>query len=162
MSDVAEPDRPDVVLLLEACSAWADDQVLRSVRSEVGDDVRHRDGYVFQHLVDGPCSITELAQRLGVTQQAASKQVDDLVRRGLVLRRRDPDDARVRLLSLSDRGTLAVESGRRARRRVVDDLAREMGEGSLRSLTGGLESLSDRTGALQRLLDRRLRPEEGR
>ena len=42
-------------------------------------------------------TIGALAERLEVTQQAASKSVADLERRGYVERTPDPDDARARL-----------------------------------------------------------------
>ena len=67
----------DLVLLLEACTARVDVEVLQAVRAAAG-SVRHADGYVFQHLLDGPITPTELARRLGVSQQAASKQVADM------------------------------------------------------------------------------------
>ena len=161
-------DRPtvdaadDLVLLLAACSARLDDEVLTRVRADLGDDIRFRDGYVFQHLVPGPCSISELARRLGVTQQAASKQVADLVDRGLVTKAPDPDDARAWLVSLSDRGRRAVEAGRLARTAIASELGAQLGAGAMRSLLGHLRDLSERTDALPRLLDRQLRPEESR
>ena len=41
-------------------------------------------GFVFQHLVDGPRSISALAERLGVTQQAASKTVAEMEAAGFL------------------------------------------------------------------------------
>jgi DNA-binding MarR family transcriptional regulator len=152
----------DIVLLLEACTARLDDDVLARVRSELGDDVRFRDGYVFQHLIDEPQSISELARRLGVTQQAASKQVADLVGRRLVTKDRDPTDARSWLVSLTDRGHRVVESGRRARSAVADDLVSELGAPSFRTLVEHLVLLSDRTDAFRHMMDRRLRPDDSR
>ncbi|MEI8409547.1 MULTISPECIES: helix-turn-helix domain-containing protein [unclassified Kribbella] len=37
---------------------------------------------MYQHLVGGPVTISTLAELLGVTQQAASKTVADLEKRG--------------------------------------------------------------------------------
>ncbi len=152
----------DIVLLLEACTARLDNDVLARVRSEVGDDVRFKDGYVFQHLIDEPQSISELARRLGVTQQAASKQVADLRGRHLVRKDRDPNDARSWLVSLTARGYRVIESGRRARSAVADELARELGGPSFQSLVEHLVLLSDRTDAMRHMMDRRLRPDDSR
>ena len=155
---VVHPEH-DLILLVQACSARLNDDVLARVRTEVGDDVRIRDGYVFQHIVDGPCSVSELARRLGVTQQATSKQVADLVDRGLVERRRDPSDARAWQISLSERGRDVVHAGRRARRAVIDDLVAALGSDVVTRLVDDLTRLSDHSGAIERLLGRQLRPE---
>lgn len=152
----------DIVLLLEACTARLDNDVLARVRSDVGDDVRIRDGYVFQHLIDEPRSISELARRLGVTQQAASKQVTDLVGRRLVTKDRDPTDARSWLVSLTSRGHRVIESGRRARSAVADELISELGGPSFQTLVEHLVLLSDRTDAMRHMMDRRLRPDDSR
>lgn len=160
-SEMPEPDA-DVVLLLEACAARLGDQVLALVRAEVGDDIRYRDGYVFQHLIDGPRTASELARRLGVSQQAASKQVADLVARALVTKQRDPADGRAWLVALSDRGRLAVDAGRRARSGIADDLAAGLGRPAAQTLVASLAGLSDQIGAMDHLLSRQLRPEDGR
>jgi len=82
------------------------------------DDLRFGDGVVFQHLVEGRVTVTVLAERLGVTQQAASKAVADLERRGYVRRVADPADARARLVELTARGRGAVSGARRHRAAV--------------------------------------------
>ena len=86
-------------------------------------DLRFADGVVFQHLVAGPRTIGALAERLGVSQQAASKAVADLERRGYVRREADPGDGRARLVALTARGDAAIEAGRRHRAAVEAELA---------------------------------------
>jgi DNA-binding MarR family transcriptional regulator len=154
--------RPDLVLLLSACATRLNDDVLARVRAEVGDDVTYRDGYVFQHLVPGPRSVTALGGLLGVTQQAASKQVADLEARGLVDRRPDPHDARARLVSLTRRGRRAVVAARTARAAIVADLEASVGRQMVASLDDVLGAVSDATGALDHLMARRVRPESSR
>lgn len=156
------PDHHDVVLLLEACASRLGDDVLAQVRSECGDDIRYRDGYVFQHLLTGPKSISELANRLGVTQQAMSKQVGDLLRRDLVVKNRDPADGRAWLVSLSERGHGVINAGRRARASMSEQLAADLGADVTAYLVEALWRLSEQTGAMEHLLSRRLRPEEAR
>lgn len=164
--DESPPERPalddDIVLLLAACAGWANDLVLAEVRSGSGADISFRDGYVFQHLIPGPLSITELADRLAVSQQAASKTVADLERRGLVERRADPDDGRARLVHLAARGQVVVEAGRAARRQVAGELADLIGPGGLDDLRNLLGAVATRSGALDRLRERRTLPEDSR
>jgi hypothetical protein len=55
-------------------------------------------------LMPWPRTIGSLAERLGVSQQAASKAVADLERRGCVRREADPADGRARRVALTARG----------------------------------------------------------
>lgn len=97
-------------------AGWAPaEEIRRRLSSDGFGDLRFADGFVFQHLVEGPVTIGALAGRLEVTQQAASKAVADLERRGYVARRADPGDARARLVALTARGEAAIEGVRRVR-----------------------------------------------
>jgi DNA-binding MarR family transcriptional regulator len=111
---------------LFAGSALAD-EVQRRLAADGLDDLRFADGFVFQHLVGGPVTIGALAERLGVSQQAASKSVADLERRGYVTRSRDPGDARARRVALTERGEAAIEGGRRHRAALAAELAERLG-----------------------------------
>ncbi len=152
----------DLVLLVQACGAAFGDRVLALVRSEAGDAVRFSDGYMFQHLVLGAMSVTELASRLGVSQQAASKQVADLELRGLVDRRMDPNDGRAKLVDLSDLGWRAVEAGRDARADIQADITAMLGPRTATSMMKALRQIGDHVGALEQMGHRRLRPESER
>lgn len=140
-------------------AGWAmADEVQRRLAGDGLDDLRFADGVVFQHLVDGPLTIGALADRLGVTQQAASKSVADLERRGYVARRPDPDDARARLVALTERGDAAIDGGRRHREAVAAELAARLGrrrvEGARRVLVDVVRDL----GAETAVRGRRVRP----
>ena len=96
-------------------AGWAlADEVQRRIAADGMDDLRFADGVVFQHLVPGPRTIGSLAERLGVSQQAASKAVADLERRGYVRREADPRRAGPHV-ALTERGEAAIEAGRRHR-----------------------------------------------
>ena len=84
-------------------------------------------GFVFQHLIDGERTIGELSARLEVTQQAASKVIADLERLGYVERTRDPKDARIHRVRLSERGDECVRTSRRARARLTRKLTKRHG-----------------------------------
>jgi DNA-binding MarR family transcriptional regulator len=107
-------------------------------------------------------TVTDLARVLGVTQQAASKQVADLERRGLVRRRDDPEDGRARLVELSDAGRLAVEAASGSRRATADEVAAALGQERAAELLAGLAELSELLGAADVMAGRRLRPEAER
>jgi len=52
----------------------------------------------------GPCSVSEIAQRMGVTNAAASQILDRLVDQGLVVRRENPADRRSKRVALTPQG----------------------------------------------------------
>ncbi|MCB1271576.1 MAG: MarR family transcriptional regulator [Microthrixaceae bacterium] len=152
----------DLVLLMGTCSSWMDEQVLEEVRRSTRGKVRHSDGYVFQHLTDGPRRVTELAELLGVSQQAASKQVADMAERGLLERHADPLDRRARAVVLSPDGREAVRAARSARADVAARVREILGPDIAEQVVGHLRELAVATGALEDLTQRRRRPEGSR
>jgi DNA-binding MarR family transcriptional regulator len=124
-----EFDPADADLSLASLFAgWAlADELQRRLAADGLDDLRFADGFVFQHLVGGPMTIGALAERLGVTQQAVSKAVADLERRGYVARTPAPDDARARRVALTERGEAAIAGGRRHRAAIEAEVAAKLG-----------------------------------
>jgi DNA-binding MarR family transcriptional regulator len=70
------------------------------------------------------CSVSDLAEFLGVSDAAVSQMVDKLVDQGLILRLEDPQDRRGKLLSLSPEGNTVVQESIKARHAWVSDLAK--------------------------------------
>ncbi len=122
-------------------------------RAGVG-DVRESDGYVFQHLLPGPLPVGDLAARLGITQQGASKAVVDLERRGLVRRRTDPADRRVRRVELTEHALRAVDAARASRMAFARAVEEELGARRSAALRRDLARLVDSTGAARTVEER--------
>jgi DNA-binding MarR family transcriptional regulator len=91
-------------------------------------DLRMSHGYVFQHLIDAQPTVSDLSEKLDMTQQGASKAVAELERLGYVERLPSPRDARIRHVALTRKGREAVTAARRARERL---------EARLRERSGG-------------------------
>ena len=147
------------ISLASLFAGWAmADEVQRRIAADGLDDLRMADGVVFQHLVPGPLVIGELAARLGVSQQAASKAVADLERRDYVRREPDPADGRARRAALTERGRAAIAAGRRHRAAVEAELAERLGpervDAARRTLVDVLEAL----GGAAAVRGRRVRP----
>lgn len=62
---------------------------------------------------EGPQPMREVAARLGVSPTSATEIADALVRRGLAAREEDPQDRRVRLMHVTEKG-LGALAGLRA------------------------------------------------
>ncbi len=158
MSDDFEPAAADLPLAA-LFAGWAmADEVQRRIADDGMGDLRFADGVVFQHLVPGPIAIGALAERLGVTQQAASKAVADLERRGYVERVTGAADGRVRHVSLTERGRAAIEAGRRHRAALQEELATKLGPKRTEGARRLLADVAAELGAGAAVRGRRVRP----
>ncbi|MFF3336008.1 MarR family winged helix-turn-helix transcriptional regulator [Streptomyces sp. NPDC002888] len=99
-----------------------------------GFEVRPAHGYAFARLAPGGATVTDLATHLGVTKQAASQLVDELVRKGYVERRPHPGDARARLIVLTERGWACTRAAEEAAAEAVRGWVEVLGEGEVRML----------------------------
>jgi DNA-binding MarR family transcriptional regulator len=160
MPPVSEPLPPDqdLSLLCAAVAAGLNDEIHRRLAQEGHGELRDHHGYLFQHLIEGPQAVGELARRLGITQQAVSKTATELERLGYIWRTADAGDQRVRRIELSDRAWDAIDRTRRTRRTLNHALREHLGDRRWSSLLTALRSAADNTGALDTLRDRRLRP----
>jgi len=68
----------------------------------------------FSLLAAGGATITQLAEHLDVTRQAAAQLVDELSAKGYVERRRHPRDARARLIVLTEKGRACTQAAEAA------------------------------------------------
>jgi MarR family transcriptional regulator for hemolysin len=84
-------------------------------------------GYVVRALAERPMNQRALSVQLGITDQGAMKIIDDLERRGFVVRTVDPDDARSRRLALGKRGKALLRAARRFHAAFERRLAAELG-----------------------------------
>ena len=75
--------------------------------------------------------VTVLAERMGVTKQAAGQMVTQLERAGLVSRRSDPDDGRARLVELTHDGFEVLLAGLEVFAELESELAEELGASAL-------------------------------
>lgn len=66
--------------------------------------LRPAHGFTFARLAPDGASIAEIGEHLGVTKQAASQLVDELLKRGYVKSGPHPRDARAKLITLTDLG----------------------------------------------------------
>lgn len=97
---------------------------------------------VISDVPEAGISITELAQRLGMTKQGCGQFVNQLVEAGQLRVEADPADARVRLVRRTPEGnrTLAAVTDRMLR--IEEDWAERVGERRYRTFRAVLEELA--------------------
>jgi DNA-binding MarR family transcriptional regulator len=153
--------REDIGLLCQVIASATSERVLERLTAAGFDDVRVSHGFVIQGLLAGDATVTDLAQRLGVSSQAVSKSVIELEQRGYVVRRRDAGDGRARTIELTDRATAMLAVSRQARLDLQHEITAHMGPGNARSLARLLRTLSERVGGEDAISGRRVRPVGG-
>lgn len=118
--------------------------------------VRESHGYVVQHLIECERSISDLARRMGVTQQAASKTVAEMVRLG-VLKAATAEDRRAKMIRISERGWKSIHFSRRARVQIDRRLTKAVGREAYEHTKEALIQCLDELGGVQRIQSRRVR-----
>ncbi|MGW3509218.1 MarR family winged helix-turn-helix transcriptional regulator [Streptomyces sp. NPDC000994] len=104
--------------------------------------LRPAHGFAFARLAPDGATVTELAAHLGVTKQAASQLVDEIVRKGYAERLPHPEDARARLIVLTERGRACTRAAEESAADAVRAWGEVIGEGEVRALWEQLARLA--------------------
>ena len=105
------------------------------------DDVGPSFGYVFRLLDRDPHNLQGVSAALGITAQGALKIVNDMVEKGYVERRDDPDDGRVKWLELTDPAKAAMAQAKHFHHQYERGLTRRIGKAQVKALRSVLEEI---------------------
>jgi DNA-binding MarR family transcriptional regulator len=102
---------------------------------------------LLHHLEDQPreLSLKQAAEVVHVSMPAASRMVDDLVRRGFAQRREDEDDRRMKRVCLTDGGRTAIRRLNAARLSGLEQFVANLTTTEKTTLANALEQLVERT-----------------
>jgi DNA-binding MarR family transcriptional regulator len=131
-------DAQSLAFGLLAASRALVDGVSAGVRARGFDDVRPAHGFAFARLSAGGATITQLAEHLDVTRQAAAQLVDELIAKGYVERHEHPRDARARLIVLTGKGWACTQAAEAAINDTVRPWEAALGPEGLLALRDGL------------------------
>ena len=106
----------------------------------------HRDSFhnVMPHIPSEGIRLTELARRAGMSKQAMAELVAEAERLDYVQRSPDPDDARAKIITFTDKGLRAVSAAITALTEIETELVDRIGEPSVRKLRKLLMDVLDR------------------
>jgi DNA-binding MarR family transcriptional regulator len=133
-----EDDAQSLAFGLLAASRALVDGISAGVRARGFDDVRPAHGFAFARLAAGGANISQLAEHLDVTRQAAAQLVDELAAKGYVERHPDPADARARLITLTEKGWACTRAADAAMADTIRPWAAALGEQRLLALRDDL------------------------
>jgi DNA-binding MarR family transcriptional regulator len=101
-------------------------------------------GTLFHLNRRGHVGVSDLSQHLGVSSAAASQMLDRLVEEGLIERTEDPDDRRMKKISLTEKGCQIYKESLSARMRWLDELEQSLTEAEKETIISALQLMIDK------------------
>jgi DNA-binding MarR family transcriptional regulator len=141
---------PDLAILLVGASRAVTDRLGAAVRAAGIEDMRTPYGFVIRALAERPRTLTEIAEVLDVSKQAAIKVVDEMERRGFLRREPDPHDRRAKLLRVTERGQAVRAAALAESRRMEAELRGVAGDADVDAFRRALLALIERHEGLER------------
>lgn len=130
-----------VAMLILRAAAQIADGIQHGLAERGFTDVRPAHGFAFARISAGGASMVDVAASLGVTKQAASQLVEQLVQRGYVTRETDPGDARSRILALTERGWACTRAAEQAAADTTQTWRRQLGATAIDALHCTLQAV---------------------
>ncbi len=159
MDPAPAPATPTALAALER--ALADVARILADRATV-DDLARRSGFdlpaaswaLLEYLDGhGPMPVSAVAACHGVDVSSVTPRIKRLERDGLISRRREPRDARIHLIHITDRGRHALDSVHAARRDLLDTAIAELDPTHVGIAAGVLELIAGRLSTTRRRID---------
>jgi DNA-binding MarR family transcriptional regulator len=138
---VTSRDRFTTAALLLGAATQLVDGIQSGMAERGFDDVRPAHGFAFVRISRGDATMVDVAQHLGISKQAASQLVEQLVDRGYVTRTQHPIDARSSLLALTDRGWECTRAAERSAAATIAAWERTAGRARIDTLTSTLQAV---------------------
>jgi DNA-binding MarR family transcriptional regulator len=127
--------------LLAMSYRWMIDRLHERLAARGWSGIRPAYGFVLLATRAGPLTPTALADKLGVSKQAASKLADALVSDGLLLRSVDGNDGRQRTLTIAPLGHELLAAVEAIYRELEAEIAAMIGPDRLSSIRNDLDTI---------------------
>ncbi|MDQ6849525.1 MAG: MarR family transcriptional regulator [Actinomycetota bacterium] len=138
----------DLAVVLTGAARVVADRLGAAVERAGVEDMRSSFGFVIRALAERDRTLTELAELLSVTKQAAIKVVDDMEARGFVQRWADPTDRRTKVLRLTPKAKRVQRAAMTASRQMEHELREDLGTADVTAMRRALLRLLERHGGL--------------
>ena len=145
---VNQNEKADLAILVTGAARVVSDRLGAAVVRSGVDDMRTSFGFVIRALAERDRTLTELAELLGVTKQAAIKVVDEMQARGYVERTADPTDRRAKVIGLTPKAKKVRRAALSESERLEAELREDLSARDVAALRRTLLRLLERHGAL--------------
>ena len=140
-------EQADLAIIVTGLARVVADRLGGAVERAGIDDMRSSFGFVIRALATHDRTLTELADLLGVTKQAAIKVVDEMEQRGFLERRSDPADRRAKIIRLTDKAHRVRRAALSESRRMERELRADLGDADVATMRRVLLRMLERSGA---------------
>ena len=120
--------------LLISRSEWFSRGIMNHVRRGEHAYITPAQSRLLMHMAGRPASMSELARRLAISRQAVHKTVAELVRRGILEVRADPERRNARLVVYTAKGKQVNRSGVRIIESIEQRIGERLGQDRLETL----------------------------
>jgi DNA-binding MarR family transcriptional regulator len=148
---------PDFAILIAAAYTTLTERLLDSMIRANIEGMRPSYGFVIRAVANESPTINRLAELLGVSKQATSKLVDEMVAAGFLQREVDATDRRKISVQLTPRGTAVRERALEESASIERELNRSLGKDDVAACRRVLMRFLEKHGQLEHALARRAR-----
>jgi DNA-binding MarR family transcriptional regulator len=124
---------------------WAlRNRLLKDIGSKIRSayDLDLADMFLLQHVLDHGASPSELSELMQIPAHGISRKLENLQSLGLLERTLHPKDARKRVLTVTDKGTKALEGSYKMMDKELDIFLSVLGKKDLTAFISYLETLA--------------------
>lgn len=122
--------------LLLARSDWFAREIMSGVKRSEYAYITPAQSRLLAHMGGKPTSLSELARRLAISRQAVHKTAGELVRRGILEIRDDPERRNAKHVVYTERGRQVNRAGAQIIERLEERIASRIGAERLAELKG--------------------------
>ena len=116
-------------------------QVLHKLAENGIDDITLRHFVVIPYIDDKGIRAVEIARQVGISKQAVSKLVDELVQKGYLELKADPTDGRAFLVLMSNKGNEFLKLAIQYTQQVEKQWSNQVGEQDFKSMKSAMTIL---------------------
>lgn len=138
---------PDFAIMLTIANRCVADRLLQAVSEVDGGQMRPSFGFVLRAVAAEQPTVSQLAELLGVSKQAASRLADDMVAGGFLRRGGDPNDRRRMPLQLTALGVNVRARALAESAAMENELRQRLGDSTVGQFRTVLTDFVERHGA---------------
>jgi DNA-binding MarR family transcriptional regulator len=97
----------------------------------------------------GTNSVSDIGAELDISNPAASQLLDRLVQQGFIIRSEDPNDRRLKQITLSKQGEVFLQEGLRSRQKWLEELVKLMSPDEQEQVIGALNIMLEKAHQLE-------------
>lgn len=120
-----------------------DNELQISLEKKGWQQFTHSQSMIFLNMAEGRDRTVDIAKHMGVTKQAVSRTISELVEIGLILLEPDPNDKRAKRLILSPKGAVITQDATKSLSTLEKNLSKKLGEKEAEQLKRLLKALLD-------------------